>query len=230
MPNPITGQKLNIYKYNSIAMTDTLIACARNCTFNVSVNETEVTNVSSAWFKESRPDVASWSIQADGLIVLDNYSYLFMMNSQLAREIISLKFVIDNGTTGGLVIVSGLAWLQSFTMQGNNKDAATYQVSYQGTGAYSLAGTTVTPTGVVISGTTTQVLQYTASGGETSIVIPGGAGKTMIYGSRGGTSFETIAYSGLPGTGVVWTIASGTLTVDSGVPFFTGEKIIILVQ
>ena len=43
-------------------------------------------------------------------------------------------------------------------------------------------------------------------------------------------SFETIAYSGLPGTGVVWTVGSGTLTVDSGVPFFAGEKIIILVQ
>ena len=52
----------------------------------------------------------------------------------------------------------------------------------------------------------------------------------MIYGSRGGTSFETIVYSGTPGTGVKWTIASGSLEVDSGVPFFTGEKIIILVQ
>ena len=230
MPSPVTGQKLNIYKYNSIAMTDTLIACARNCTFSVSVNETEVTGIASAWFKESKPDIASWSIQADGLIVLDNYSYLFMMNSQLNREIISLKFVIDNGTSGGLVIVSGLAWLQSFTIQGNNKDVSTYQVTYQGTGAYSLAGTTITPTGVVISGTTTQVLQYTAAGGETSITIPGGAGKTMIYGSRGGTSFETIVYSGTPGTGVKWTIASGILEVDRGVPFFTGEKIIILVQ
>jgi hypothetical protein len=29
---------------------------------------------------------------------------------------------------------------------------------------------------------------------------------------------------------VKWTIASGTLEVDAGVPFFTGEKIIILVQ
>jgi Na+-translocating ferredoxin:NAD+ oxidoreductase RnfG subunit len=121
-------------------------------------------------------------------------------------------------------------WLQSISLQGNNKDISTYQVSYQGTGAYSLAGTTITPTGVVISGTTTQVLQYTAGGGETSIVIPGGAGKTMLYGSRGGTSFETIVYTGTPGTGAKWTISSGTLEVDAGVPFFTGEKIIILVQ
>jgi hypothetical protein len=162
--------------------------------------------------------------------VLDDYSYLFMLNSQLAREIVSFKFVVDNGTAGGLVIVSGLCWLQSISLQGNNKDISTYQVSYQGTGAYSLAGTTITPTGIVISGTTTQVLQYTAGGGETSIVIPGGAGKTMLYGSRGGTSFETIVYSGVPGTGAKWTISSGTLEVDAGVPFFTGEKIIILVQ
>ena len=227
---PVTGQKLNLYRYNSIAMTDTLIACARNCTFSVNVNEMETTSIASAWFKESRPDVATWSISADGLVVLDDYSYLFMLNSQLAREIVSFKFVVDNGTAGGLVIVSGLCWLQSISLQGNNKDIATYQATWQGTGAYSLAGTTITPTGVVISGTTTQVLQYTAGGGETSIVIPGGAGKTMLYGSRGGTSFETIVYSGVPGTGAKWTISSGTLEVDAGVPFFTGEKIIILVQ
>jgi hypothetical protein len=52
----------------------------------------------------------------------------------------------------------------------------------------------------------------------------------MLYGSRGGTSFETIVYTGVPGTGAKWTIGSGTLEVDAGVPFFTGEKIIILVQ
>lgn len=230
MPSAVTGQKLNIYRYNSIAMTDTLIACARSCTFSVDVGEMEVTNANSAWFRETRPDVASWSIQADGLVVLDNYSYLFMLNSQLNREVNAFKFVIDNGTTGGLVIVSGLVWLKSISIVGNNKDVATYQVNYQGTGAYSLAGTTITPTGVVISGTTVQVLQYTASGGETSVVIPGGSGKTMLYGSRGGTSFETIVYTGLPGTGALWTIASGTLTVDSNVPLVTGEKIIILVQ
>ena len=105
---PVTGQKLNIYKYNSIANTDTLIACARTCTLNVSVNAMDVTNVNSAWFQESRPDVANWSISADGLVVLDDYSYLFMLQSQLNREVHLIKFVIDNGTAGGLVIVSGL--------------------------------------------------------------------------------------------------------------------------
>lgn len=227
---PVTGQKLNIYKYNSIAMTDTLIACARNCTLQVSVGEMEVTNISSAWFKESRPDVASWSITADGLVVLDNYSYLYMLNSQLAREVVTVKFVIDNGTSGGLVIFSGLCWLSSFQVAGNNKDIASYSVTYQGTGEYSLAGTQVTPTGVVVSGTSVSVLQYTASGGETSVNIAGGVGKTMLYGSRGGTSFETIVYSGSPGTGAKWTISTGTLEVDSGVPLFAGEKVIILVQ
>jgi predicted secreted protein len=227
---PVTGQKLNIYKYNSIANTDTLIACARTCTLNVSVNSMEVTNINSAWFQESRPDVANWSISADGLVVLDDYSYLFMLQSQLDREVHLIKFVIDNGTAGGLVIVSGLVWLQSISITGANKDIGTYQATFQGTGPYSLAGTTITPVGILIQGTTVQVLQYTAGGGETSIAIPGGAGKTMLYGSRGGTAFETIVYSGSPGTGCTWTISTGTLAVDSGVPFFTGEKIIILVQ
>ena len=163
-------------------------------------------------------------------MVLDDYSYLFMLQSQLDREVHLIKFVIDNGTAGGLVIVSGLVWLQSISITGANKDIGTYQATFQGTGPYSLAGTTITPVGILIQGTTVQVLQYTAAGGETSIAIPGGAGKTMLYGSRGGTAFETIVYSGSPGTGCTWTISTGTLAVDSGVPFFTGEKIIILVQ
>jgi hypothetical protein len=53
----------------------------------------------------------------------------------------------------------------------------------------------------------------------------------MIYGSRGGTSFETIKYNtGSPDTGALWIVSSGTLTVDSNVPFVQNEKILILVQ
>jgi hypothetical protein len=47
-----------------------------------------------------------------------------------------------------------------------------------------------------------------------------------------GLSFESIVYTGSAGTGakVDRHPYLGTLAVDSGVPFFTGEKIIILVQ
>ena len=228
---PVSGQNINIYKYDAATATDILVACSRSCVFQVEQGEKIVTSINSAWYEESRPDIGRWQIDIDGLIILENYSYLFLLNMQVNRETNTFKFVIDNGTIGGLVIVSGTAWLKNLRLSGTNKEVGSYACSLKGTGGFSLAGTQITPSGYVISGTTISVLQWTATGGETSHVFSDGIARTMIYGSRGGVSFESIAYTGSPsGNGAVWTIATGLLTVDSGVPFAAGEKVIILVQ
>jgi len=64
---------------------------ATNCSFEVSVEQIEVTSQSSAWFREYKNDVASWSIDADGFIALSDYSYLFLANLQLTKYLILLK-------------------------------------------------------------------------------------------------------------------------------------------
>ncbi len=94
---------------------DVAFACSTNCTFNVNVDQKEVTSQSSAWFREFKNDVASWSVTCDGLITLTGFSYLFMLDKQLTREPIEVKFVVDNG-------VDGLVWLRTDMVFSNKFD------------------------------------------------------------------------------------------------------------
>jgi predicted secreted protein len=150
---------------------DVAFACSTNCTFEVSVDQKEVTSQSSAWFREYKNDVATWSVTCDGLITLSGFSYLFMLEKQLAREPIEIKFVVDNGVDG-LTIINGICNITSLSINAPYKDVATYNVSLQGTGAYNTTGTEVNPAGVIIVGANpVKTKGYTASGGETSITF-----------------------------------------------------------
>jgi predicted secreted protein len=177
---------------------DVAFACSTNCTFDVSVDQKEVTSQSSAWFREYKNDVATWSVTCDGLITLTGFSYLFMLEKQLAREPIEIKFVVDNGVDG-LTIINGTCNISSLAINAPQKDVATYNVSLQGTGAYNTTGTEVDPSGVIIVGSNpVKTKGYTASGGETSITFADTVGYTCLYVSRGGIDVQGIITSGVP--------------------------------
>jgi predicted secreted protein len=115
MADKVIGKNIMLYKYDAETETDIPFACSTNCTFNVNVDQKEVTSQSSAWYREFKNDVASWTITCDGLITLDNYGYLFLLEQQKDRETILVKFVIDNGVDG-LVIISGNCNLTSLSI------------------------------------------------------------------------------------------------------------------
>lgn len=191
---------------------DVPFACSTNCTFQVDVDQKEVTSVTSAWYKEYKNDVATWSISCDGLITLDNYGYLFLLKQQQNRETILVKFVIDNGVDG-LVIISGYANLSSMSLNAPYKDIGTYNVSLQGTGAYATTGTTINSSGVVIVGGGSVMYQYTAVGSETTVTFAGAIGKDCLDVTRGGIDVREILTSGVPtGDQVSWNSLTGVLT------------------
>ena len=191
---------------------DIPFACSTNCTFNVQVGQKEVTSQSSAWYSEYRIDVASWSISCDGLVTLNGYGYLNFLNIQQNRTPIQIKFVIDNGADG-LVIISGTCNLSNFQMNAPFKDIATYSVSLQGTGAYGTTGTSVNPSGtVIVAGGVVTDKQYTAAGAETTITWSDMIGKTCLYVSRGGVDVRDIVASGATGEQVAWNSTTGILT------------------
>ena len=136
MADKVQGK--NIILYKSSGGTDTVFACSTNCTFNVSVNQKDVTSQSSAWFSEYKVDVATWNISCDGIVTLSNYSYADMLATQLARTPINVKFSIDNGTSG-LVVLSGSAIISSISINAPYKDISTYTVSLLGVGAYTIS-------------------------------------------------------------------------------------------
>jgi predicted secreted protein len=192
---------------------DVAFACSTNCTFNVSVDQKEVTSQSSAWFRQFKNDIASWSVTCDGLITLSGFSYLFMLEKQLAREPIEIKFVVDNGVDG-LTIINGICNITSLAINAPQKDVATYNVSLQGSGAYNTTGTEVDPSGVIIVGANpVKTKGYTASGGETSITFADTIGYACLYVSRGGVDAQNILTTGVPtGDDVKFVSATGVLT------------------
>jgi predicted secreted protein len=203
---------------------DVAFACSTNCTFNVNVDQKEVTSQSSAWFREYKNDVATWNVTCDGLITLTGFSYLFMLEKQLAREPIEIKFVVDNGVDG-LTIINGTCNISSLAINAPQKDVATYNISLQGTGAYNTTGTEVDPSGVIIVGSNpVKTKGYTASGGETSITFADTIGYACLYVSRGGVDAQNILTTGTPtGDDVKFISSTGVLTFSR--PLEAGEYI-----
>jgi predicted secreted protein len=203
---------------------DVAFACSTNCAFNVSVDQKEVTSQSSAWFREYKNDVATWTVTCDGLIILNGFSYLFMLEKQLSRTPIEIKFVVDNGADG-LTIINGICNISSLAINAPVKDVATYNVSLQGSGPYNTTGTEVDPSGVIIVGANpVKTKGYTASGGETSITFADTIGYACLYVSRGGVDAQNILATGTPtGDDVRFVSATGVLTF--GRPLAAGEYI-----
>ena len=191
---------------------------ATNCSFDVSVDQIEVTSQSSAWFREYKNDTASWTISANGFVALNDYSYLFLTNLQLTRQSILIKFQIDNDNgngsdTYGYSVFAGVANLSSLSITGGVEDASTYSVSLQGSGPYTISGTQVTPTNVVVKGTNVVMFDYIAAGAETSVTWTGAIGLSCVTVTRGGIEVRTIAVSGAPtGENVTFNSSTGTVT------------------
>lgn len=228
MSDKVIGKNIMLYKYDAETDTDIPFACSTNATFTVSVDQKEVTSQTSAWYREYRNDIANWQVTCDGLVTLDNYGYLFLLEQQQNRETIIIKFVIDNGVDG-LVIISGNANLTSLSINGPYKDIATYSVTLQGSGPYGTSGTSITPSGTVIVGGSVYSKGYTAIGGETTITWTDMIGKTCLYVSRGGVDVQNILTSGTPiDEEVKWTSVTGVLTFSRALE--AGEYVRALFQ
>jgi len=135
MADKVIGKNIILYKI--VSGVDTPFACSTNCTFNVQVDQRDVTSQSSAWFKELKIDVATWNVTCEGIITLTGYSYADMLANQLSRTPISVKFSINNGTS--YVIISGTAIITSLSINAPYKEIATYSIQLQGVGPYTLS-------------------------------------------------------------------------------------------
>ena len=236
MASVINGTNIVLYYYDPETMEGIPFGAATNCSFEVSVDQVEVTSQTSAWFREYKNDIATWSVTCDGFIALSNYSYLFLANLQLSKESILIKFQIDNDNGDGsgdlgYTVFSGSANLTSLSISGPVENTSTYSVSLQGTGAYTITGTQVTPGGVVVVGSNVTMFDYTAAGGETSVTWSGAIGLSCVTVTRGGIEVRSIGTSGTPtGENVVFTSSTGTLTFASGRALEADEFVRILVK
>jgi predicted secreted protein len=206
-------QGSNVAKVTTTIPTDIPFACSTNCSFSVNVDQKEVTSQTSAWYRQYKNDIASWSINCDGLITLANYGYLFLLQTQQNRTQIAIKFAIDNGADG-LVIIAGNCNLTNLQINAPYKDIGTYSVGLQGSGAYTTSGTTINQNGViVVANGQVYMKQATAAGGETFITWSDMIGKTCLGFTRGGVEVREILTTGTPTNDQIkFNNASGVVT------------------
>lgn len=229
MASVINGTNILLYQYDTETELGVPFAAATNCTFNVSVDQIEVTKSASNSYKEFLSTQISWGISADGFIALDDYSYLELNAKVQNKEQIVVKFQIDNDNGDGsgdlgYSVFTGLANITSLDMTGPVEGASTYSVSLQGTGAYTVSGTQVDPTGVVVVGSNVVMFDYTAAGGETSITWTGAIGLSCVTVTRGGIEVRSIATSGTPtGENVSFNTSTGVLTFATARPLESDE-------
>ena len=211
-------QGSNLSKATSTIALGTPMGASTSCSFEASTEQVEVTSQSSAWFKEFKNDVQTWTVSCDGFIALTGYSYLALMQKQLNRESVAFRFSINNDNadgsgTYGYSVISGNTNITSLSLSAPVEGASTYSLSLQGTGAYSISGTQVIDGGTSVSTSGVSSAPFIASGGEYTITFVGGIGKALISLTRGGIEVRTINTSGAPtGEDVTFNSLTGVLT------------------
>jgi predicted secreted protein len=222
-------QSSNVAQVTTTIPLGTPMGASTSCSFEASTEQVEVTSQTSAWFREFKNDITSWTVNCDGFIALSGYSYLALMQKQLNRASIDVRFSIDNDNadasgTYGYSIVSGTANITSISLSAPVEGASTYSLALQGTGAYSITGTQVIDGGSTISTSSVNSFSYTAAGGETSVTFAGAIGATCISVTRGGVEVRLIATSGTPtDENVTFTSATGVLTFATARPLEVDE-------
>ena len=110
-----------------------VFAASTSCSLEVSSDQVDITNKSSSFRKEYAYGFKSYTISCDGLITLDDYDYFDMLTDQKNNTQISVTFTVD------AKVFTGTCNIDSVSVDGPVEGVATYSVSLQGTGDYTLA-------------------------------------------------------------------------------------------
>ena len=125
----------NMVLYNTSVASGTVYGASTNCTFTTSSSLVEVTTAVSGNFKEFLPTNMEFDISCDGFVTRDNYDYKDLLDAQIARTKLNVKFQIVNAD--GTVTVNADVYVVSVDLNAPAEGAGTYSVSLKGTGAFT---------------------------------------------------------------------------------------------
>jgi predicted secreted protein len=125
----------NMVLYNSSVSSGNVYGASTTCSFNTSSSLVEVTTAVSGNFKEFLPTNMEFDISADGFVTRDNYDYKDLLDAQIARTKLNVKFQIVNAD--GTVTVNADVYVASVDLTAPAEGAGTYSVSLKGTGAFT---------------------------------------------------------------------------------------------
>ena len=127
------GTSLILY-YRAAGGSYVPFAASTNCSFDTDTSQLDVTSYNSDWFKEFKSDITSWSVTCDGLIAISGFDYKMMLDAQLNRSRITLRFQV--GVSSSYTIF-GRAFITSFNISAPSEGVASYSISLTGDGKYA---------------------------------------------------------------------------------------------
>lgn len=129
----ILGTNL-VLSYREAGGTYSPFAASTNCSLDTTTSQIEVTSHTSDWFRQFKNDISEWTITCDGLISIGNYDYKDLLDAQLNRTKVTIRFTIGTPSQN---VVYGYGYITSLNLNGPLENVATYSVTIQGIGPYS---------------------------------------------------------------------------------------------
>lgn len=130
----ILGTNIVLYYWNG--SSNIPFAAAKTCSFDTTNEMVSTSSSTTGWFANCAIDISSWTVKCDGLIVNGNFEPKLMFDAQLARTPISIRITI--GTSPSYTI-AGTTNIVSINNTGPAENTATYSISLQGTGRYTIS-------------------------------------------------------------------------------------------
>lgn len=222
--NPIKGENLMIFVregdlYGNGSNQLIAFALATNCSLNFNVDAFDATSKDSGSWQASLPGMKSWSLSTDNLycpaadkllalainrVTLKLY-WIPAENTEALNQVTHEPALTVDGNT--YMYYAGDAWINSYTANAANNEAANYTVNFTGTGAL-VPSDTLPGSGIGVSRTNLTIKQ-----GESDSVIITGATGTI-------TSASIV--------GITVTISNGVATFAVQSTATTGGKVVEL--
>ena len=186
--NPIKGENLMIFVregdlYGNASDALVALALATTCSLNFNVDSFDATSKDSGSWQASLPGMKSWSMSTDNLycpaadkllalainqVTLKLY-WIPAENTEALNQVSHDPALTVDGNT--FMYYVGDAWINSYTANAANNEAANYTVNFTGTGAL-VPSDTLPTVGIGASRTNLDIVK----GGNAKVVISNATG------------------------------------------------------
>ena len=223
--NPIKGENLMIFVregdlYGNASDALVALALATTCSLNFNVDSFDATSKDSGSWQASLPGMKSWSMSTDNLycpaadkllalainrVTLKLY-WIPAENTEALNQVTHDPALTVDGNT--YMYYAGDAWINSYTANAANNEAANYTVNFTGTGAL-VPSNTLPDIGIGVSRTSLGITQ----GGSANVVVTNATGTLTATTSN---------------AKVTATIANGVVTIATAADCPAGAYIVTI--
>ncbi|MED4619451.1 phage major tail protein, TP901-1 family [Priestia megaterium] len=124
-----------LLKIKDTSGVDTILGGQTGCTLNREADTIDVTDKTSGGFKSSLAGLISWSVDADGFVVLGDSAFEKIEEAFLNRQVVEVEIRVGASDDTNGVTYTGSGYLVDLPLEFSQDDAVTYSLSIEGASA-----------------------------------------------------------------------------------------------